>query len=1134
MAVRWKRVGIIAASVVGVLLVVVIGLVLFLQSQMFITKVLPKVQKYAAENFGIESSFEHAEFSIFKHVLIRNAHIAMKKPDGLDVDMKLKELHVRFALMGLLHGEMEVAEVRVIEPTLRAKLPYKPEEIKTDEPNPPNPIKLVKDLIEKPPVRLDVSAVTIQNIRADIVQFYAPGASRTIHIDGMSFETSLLLEQNRLATGLEVTTIENGAPIQFKQKGMNVSLGLPVAQKVALEFVNRNGKWTLSFPEFDVQSGFKNLAAKITQPGMRVELNWPSGTFSLAPTPELSFDMTNIMAMSELSKPEFEQRMPAEVEALIKTLNLNLGMAFESEFANLAVKQVDKTTKTNREIKTDFKALFKPKIVIKDGESFDIELDPTTTAFELKGLTFAQTAPGASQNVTLGLLAATPKLKFPFRKADLKEPPNVLVKNLDLDAGLKIQDLGLISKSAPKQTFGKKQPPPEPVIVDVKNIAVQTKINGNDNGRLSIRNEGNIELKESDDIVWNVFLRDEDKKFDIDVSASLKPRANWLKSPSLAKVEDAGKLDIKTSLKGAFVHMMPSVANVDPKNQNAWAFKADYSVSVAQQKLEKQPLSFFWPKPLTVNGGLSWNPRQTQIQTKVLLPEISAMAKAVVKSLDIDSSVVVNTVNFKPTKAVVKARTKIGDVIVSEPKASVKDIDVVADVNVAIVNMQPTNATVVVNTKIADVIADVAKASIKGISASTTVNASLKNSKPTGVEVSIHSSVDSVKMHDRQPITPVIERYAKGVEADVVVWTDAVNVVKLRQLAVKTNAGLTEMNMTGESDLKGSTLQFEGVGSVGLPGIVPMADGTEAKATGRVSVPWKLTRNRGNQFNLDGRMRFFNVAAEAKKAFVRDLNGGFAFSQELELLEVPVKKEVVKKDVVLNAEDSKKQDFKVRWTYEINDNPFRRVDAVRIRPFLDDESQVIRITEMGFENKKVGPFRARVSLGQNLMQIENMDLSLFDGIYTGQSFIDLRPQRFRLGFLGRVTNIDIDLMNNRPSNPGQDNRLSARMATVFELERSSLEGRIDVTKIGQKQLLGLVDVLDPESRDSQLNKARLGLQVSYPTYVGIRMEQGLMDVTINLAGALKTQIDARQLPLGSLMAPYTREVKNLLKEVPLQ
>jgi hypothetical protein len=105
---------------------------------------------------------------------------------------------------------------------------------------------------------------------------------------------------------------------------------------------------------------------------------------------------------------------------------------------------------------------------------------------------------------------------------------------------------------------------------------------------------------------------------------------------------------------------------------------------------------------------------------------------------------------------------------------------------------------------------------------------------------------------------------------------------------------------------------------------------------------------------------------------------------------------------------------------------------------------------------------------------------------------------------------------------------------MLDLSRSLIEGRADVTEIGKNQLLAFIDVLDPDGVDSLLNKARLGLGVGYPRYVGLMMQNGFLDMNVALGGVVEQNVEIKNLPLSPIVNAKTQDIVKMMREVPIQ
>ena len=80
----------------------------------------------------------------------------------------------------------------------------------------------------------------------------------------------------------------------------------------------------------------------------------------------------------------------------------------------------------------------------------------------------------------------------------------------------------------------------------------------------------------------------------------------------------------------------------------------------------------------------------------------------------------------------------------------------------------------------------------------------------------------------------------------------------------------------------------------------------------------------------------------------------------------------------------------------------------------------------------------------------------------------------------------------------------------------------------------MMDILDPSGADALLNKARLALSVGYPTYVGLQMQQGFLDLDVGLGGLVAQRFKIPNLPLTPIINAKTQDLVKTMREVPIQ
>lgn len=181
-------------------------------------------------------------------------------------------------------------------------------------------------------------------------------------------------------------------------------------------------------------------------------------------------------------------------------------------------------------------------------------------------------------------------------------------------------------------------------------------------------------------------------------------------------------------------------------------------------------------------------------------------------------------------------------------------------------------------------------------------------------------------------------------------------------------------------------------------------------------------------------------------------------------------------------------------------NPFERVDYSRIDPLIG-VSKTLSIEKIIWNKKMLGPFQSNIILDQNFFSVHNFIIGINKGTASGEFFFDLNPNNTRLGFLGRGTNLDINdilpdiyLKNISTSLP-----MNSRIGLLLDIKKKILNGRLDITKINNHQLLAFLNLIDPNYLDQKMNQIRSWLEYGYPTDIHLNFHEGKMDLDMNLS-----------------------------------
>jgi hypothetical protein len=333
--------------------------------------------------------------------------------------------------------------------------------------------------------------------------------------------------------------------------------------------------------------------------------------------------------------------------------------------------------------------------------------------------------------------------------------------------------------------------------------------------------------------------------------------------------------------------------------------------------------------------------------------------------------------------------------------------------------------------------------------------------------------------------------------------------IHLKDINLNMADDLVTLASTGYTSLDGQRAQLESSLNVTLrPDLMTQP---AVSGNGSFSIPRLLTIKEGEKITVDGEMQFNDLETAVDDFQITGLNGRLMLNEELLVT----------------------QNQRIKFRYLVQADPFQRVDFTRLQPYLDNPS--LRIQNITIGDKLFGPVLANISLKQNLLRLPRIDMDLFGGHLSGQFYFDANPGEWKIALLGRLSQLDPRqlLPDHAPTKDSELSPMSARVAMEFGLNQRLLEGRIDVTQISREQLLQLMDVIDPEHQDEQLAQVRTALRLAYPKWVSLDMQQGLMDMAVDIS-TLPKPIKVYGLPLTPLIQHFAGDTLDELGSLPLE
>lgn len=321
------------------------------------------------------------------------------------------------------------------------------------------------------------------------------------------------------------------------------------------------------------------------------------------------------------------------------------------------------------------------------------------------------------------------------------------------------------------------------------------------------------------------------------------------------------------------------------------------------------------------------------------------------------------------------------------------------------------------------------------------------------------------------------------------------------------------MGFSGEASgsLKKKEFQSQGALEINIPETFPEI--FEQKISGTLRLPWLLSMKQGRQIHVQGNVESKNFQWHKGPMSVQGMSGRITFSEKL-------------------TWDGKN----IRFFELITRNPFERVDYGQIHPLLEDANQ-FRIAKIGFEGMTYGPLNGIFSVNQNMLFANEFNMKLGSGQAYGEMYMDFSPANLSFGLLARMTHLNLEELLPKKyliKTPEGSKSLSGRSNLVMNINRGSVDGRVDVTEIGKSQLITMVNVLDPEYKNEQMNKARTLLGIAYPAFVGLSFQEGYLDMSIDLEGLISQKLTLRGIPLSTWITAATSGILKQTEKGPLK
>ena len=131
------------------------------------------------------------------------------------------------------------------------------------------------------------------------------------------------------------------------------------------------------------------------------------------------------------------------------------------------------------------------------------------------------------------------------------------------------------------------------------------------------------------------------------------------------------------------------------------------------------------------------------------------------------------------------------------------------------------------------------------------------------------------------------------------------------------------------------------------------------------------------------------------------------------------------------------------------------------------------------------------------------------GRITGQCAVDWKGAKSTLEFHIRATGVQ--------STHGEP--FDGNIAVAISAADRTIEGRAEILRIGERHLLDLLDLQDPQHVDPAMNRIRTALRVGYPDSLRLVFDHGFASAHLELGGLARLISigELRGIPMGPII-----------------
>jgi hypothetical protein len=189
-------------------------------------------------------------------------------------------------------------------------------------------------------------------------------------------------------------------------------------------------------------------------------------------------------------------------------------------------------------------------------------------------------------------------------------------------------------------------------------------------------------------------------------------------------------------------------------------------------------------------------------------------------------------------------------------------------------------------------------------------------------------------------------------------------------------------------------------------------------------------------------------------------------------------------------------------------NPYAMLRFADQHPLLV-HSGFLSVARMTTPLGPISPFIANLAVEQNVVSLRQFEMGVRGGWLTGECALHLDGPR-------SMVEAHLRAMGLRSSH-GEP--FDGNVAVVVTASDRMIQGRAEISRMGQRHLLDLLDMEDPLRVDAAMNRIRRALAFGYPDRVRVVFDNGFANARVELGGlaGLMSFDELRGIPTGPLV-----------------